>query len=416
MVAGYVSLLYSISDKPLEYWSKQHSQSGRIRKILDSDLLENVIEIQDFEQPHGYGTSILCPSDSSQFLDIKLPILVVVIKNLNLQCRLQVQVADVQNGLHHFQFTNEESERPNSKGVICRVTLKLETGWNKLELNLSSLTQTAFKQQYGATQRLQICGNCRLRRVYFIDKHYKDTDICPKFFHKFLDSYMLKWGIRTVERSTQTSLKRNKSRIRGTNNLKFSKPYSADNLSGGENSHGNREDSAAQKTDDNFLRNLQIKTDILINEFFDRQSNKCPHISELKQNTRLKPYAFPTVIQKPKSFSIGGVSETMVLALKQVGVLRTFTETYICSEDKRKENNAIKTIQDNWKHRYFFPQEESLNNNDLSKQVVKRTMLDRKPKSLLVLSELKCGKEKSLGSLKMDVENTKRNESDTIIK
>lgn len=42
MVAGYVSLLCSISDKPLEYWSKQQSQSGRIRKILDSDLLENV--------------------------------------------------------------------------------------------------------------------------------------------------------------------------------------------------------------------------------------------------------------------------------------------------------------------------------------------------------------------------------------
>lgn len=51
-----------------------------------------VIEIQDFEQPHGYGTSIICPSDSSQFLNIELPVLVVVIKNLNLHCRLQVQV------------------------------------------------------------------------------------------------------------------------------------------------------------------------------------------------------------------------------------------------------------------------------------------------------------------------------------
>lgn len=46
MVDGYVSLLYSISDKPLEYWSKQQTQSGRIRKILDSDLLENVGYVQ----------------------------------------------------------------------------------------------------------------------------------------------------------------------------------------------------------------------------------------------------------------------------------------------------------------------------------------------------------------------------------
>lgn len=322
-------------------------------------------------------------------------------------------MTDTQNGLHHFQFTNEESERPNSKGVICRVTVELESGWNKLELNLSSLTQTAFKQQYGATQRLQICGNCRLRRIYFIDKHYEDTDICPQFFHKFLDSYMLKWGIRTVERSTQTNLKRNKSRARGVSNLKFTKPYSADNLSGGENSQGNRKGSTGQKLTDDFLRNLQIKTDILINEFFDRQSNRCSHVMELKENSRLKPYALPTVTQKHKPFNIGGVSEE---ALKKVGVLRTFTETYICSEDKRKENKAIKAIQDNWKHRYFFPHEESLNNSDLTKQVVKRTMLDRKPKSLLVLSELKSGKEKSLGSLKMTVETTKRNESVTVIK
>ncbi|XP_076760659.1 uncharacterized protein LOC143429102 [Xylocopa sonorina] len=387
MVAGYVSLLYSVSDKPLEYWSKQNSQSGRIRKILDSDLLENVIEIQDFEQPHGYGTSITCPPNSSQSLNVKLPILVVVIKNLNLQCRLQVQVTDIQNCLHNFQFTNAESEKQNSRGVICRVKLKLETGWNKLELNLLSLTETAFRRDYAATRRIQICGNCRLRRIYFIDKHYDDQEICPKLYHQFLDTYMLKWGIRGVERSTQTIVRRNKSKVKVGNNLKVTEHLSVDNLNSGGTTHNSLKNSTEEAAiDENFLSHLQLKTDILINDFFNRQSTKIPRALELKQNTGLKPYAFPFVETKQKSFHVGRVSED---ALKKINVLRTFTETYVCNEEKRKEN-TVKTMQDNWRQRYFLPQEESLNNNDLSDETARRTMLDRKPKSLLLLSDLKA--------------------------
>ncbi|XP_017796083.1 PREDICTED: uncharacterized protein LOC108577443 [Habropoda laboriosa] len=411
MVDGYVSLLYSISDKPLEYWSKQHSQSGRIRKILDSDLLENVIEIQDFEQPHGYGTSVICPPDSSQFLNIELPILVIVIKNLNLQCRIQVQVADTQNCLHHFQFTNAENEKQSSRGVICRVRAKLETGWNKLELNLSNLTQTAFKREYAVTQRLQICGNCRLRRIYFIDKHYEDQEVCPKLYQSFLDSYMLKWGIHKVERSTQTSSKRNKSKVKGGNTLRITRQLSGENLSSGETRNSSPKNVAGQRIiDENFLKNLQLKTDILISDFLDRQNTKLPRTFELKQSTRLKPYAFPTLAPKQRPFNSTFNSED---ALKKIGILRTFTETYICNEEKRKENNVVKSIQENWRHRYFLPKDELSNNTDSLKQTTKRTMLERKPKSLLVLSELKSSSAKPV--TRKNVEMTKRNESDTVI-
>ncbi|XP_076235489.1 uncharacterized protein LOC143179929 [Calliopsis andreniformis] len=383
MVAGYVSLLCSISDKPLEYWSKQQSQSGRIRKILDSDLLENVIEIQDFEQPNGYGTSILSPYDSSQFLNIELPILVVIIKNLNLQCRLQVQVLDTQNCLHHFQFSNSENEKQSSKGVICRVKVKLETGWNKLELNLAHLTQAAFKSQYAVTQRLQVSGNCRLRRIYFIDKHYENEEICPKLYQGFLDSYMQKWGIRGVETATQTSAKRNKSKIKS-----LSKHHSNENFSADETACNTAKDSIGRKIiNDSFLRSLQMKADILINDFFDRQSTPVPHISEFKQQTKLKRYAIPSLSAKQKSFGSTAVSED---ALKKINVLRTFTETYIPTEDKQKEENAMKSIRDSWQQRYFH-QEIPLNECFLPKQNTKRTMLERKPRSLLLLPTIKPG-------------------------
>lgn len=306
--------------------------------------------------------------------------------------------------MHNFQFTNLESEKQNSKAVICRVKVKLETGWNKLELNLASLTQTAFKQEYATAQRIQICGNCRLRRIYFIDKHYDDQEVCPTLYHKFLDSYMLKWGIHTVERGTQTNAKKIKSKSK-SNSLKLSKQFSIEDLSAGETARQNCSkivSTVSKLADEDFLRNLQIKTDILINEFFNRQDTKLLQVSELKDNTAMKPYAFP-IIHSKKPFSYNRISED---ALKRIGVLRTFTETYICNEEKRKENK----IQENWKHRYFFPQEKSLINNDLSKKILSKKILERKPKSLLLLTELKPDN-KQISQVKKIDEQSKRDES-----
>ena len=319
------------------------------------------------------------------------------------------QVADDQNCQHHFQFTNAESEKQNSRNVICRVRIKLDTGWNKLELDLSSLTQTAFKQEYAVTQRIQISGNCRLRRIYFIDRHYEDEEVCPKLYHKFLDSYMLKWGIRTIERSTQTNSRRTKSKIKGYN-FKLSKHFSVDNLVSGETGAKGSNLQKPTERDENFLSNLQIKTNLLIDEFFDRQFLKLPRVSELKQNTTLKPYAFPTISSKQKPLSIG-ISEE---ALKKIGVLQTFTETYVCNEEKHKENSFLKTIQDKWNHRYFSARVEPSVNSDLSEQAAKRTMLERKPKSLLLLSEVKSAKKRNLEQSKKSADVIKRNGSDTV--
>ncbi|XP_076284297.1 uncharacterized protein LOC143210906 [Lasioglossum baleicum] len=412
MVAGYVSLLYSISDKPLEYWRKHQSQSGRIRKILDSDLLENVIEVQDLEQTNDYGTSILCPPDSSQFLNIELPVLVVVIKNLNLHCRLQVQVVDTQNCLHHFQFTNAESERYNSRGVICRVRVKLETGWNKLELNLSQLTQTAFNSIYAATQRLQIYGNCRLRRVYFIDKHYEHQEVCPELYHHFLDTYMLKWGIHGVEKSTQTNTKRTKSRIREGNNQKHSaKLLNSDNASfeGSNDTKGTKR----KLVDQNFLRCLQIKNDILINDFFERQSGKLPRATEFKQHAKLKRYVFPAMDTSPKYYDPNLIADD---TFKKINILKTLTNTFIPNEETQKKEEATKSMQEKWQHRYCLHHEET-KSSDSVKQNLRRTMLDRRPKSTSILSETKdCGANKKIAETMKACYTIKHDDQKIVVK
>lgn len=42
MQAGYLSIFYSVSEKPLEYWDKEKSRTGSIRRVLDRELNEKV--------------------------------------------------------------------------------------------------------------------------------------------------------------------------------------------------------------------------------------------------------------------------------------------------------------------------------------------------------------------------------------
>jgi len=91
-ICGYMSLLYSVADKPLNLWSKHVSYGGKIRRVKD-DLLhgDKVIEITG---PHDntIPTCITIPIKALDVLNVKLPILMLVIKNLNLRFKLEVQV------------------------------------------------------------------------------------------------------------------------------------------------------------------------------------------------------------------------------------------------------------------------------------------------------------------------------------
>ena len=89
---GFISLLYSIGDKPLSLWSKYISPDGKVRRVTDDTLNgDKVIEITG---PHDVPicTNIACPSDSMEVLNIKLPILVLIIKNLDSKLKFEFQV------------------------------------------------------------------------------------------------------------------------------------------------------------------------------------------------------------------------------------------------------------------------------------------------------------------------------------
>ena len=90
---GFVSLLYSVSDNPMSLWSKHVSSNGRIRRVEDDTLNgDRVIEISDSDDCPLSTSYISCPTKPVDCLNIKLPVLVIVLKGLKAKVEIAFQV------------------------------------------------------------------------------------------------------------------------------------------------------------------------------------------------------------------------------------------------------------------------------------------------------------------------------------
>jgi hypothetical protein len=64
--------------KPLQIWDKK-VRNGHIKRITDADIQSSVLEIMG---TNVSTTFIECPSEKKKTLGIKLPFLVMIIKNV----------------------------------------------------------------------------------------------------------------------------------------------------------------------------------------------------------------------------------------------------------------------------------------------------------------------------------------------
>lgn len=80
--SGFLSILFSIGSKPLALWDK-NVRNGHIKRITDQDIQSSVLEIIG---TNVSTTFITCPADPKKTLGIKLPFLVMIIKNVSEFC------------------------------------------------------------------------------------------------------------------------------------------------------------------------------------------------------------------------------------------------------------------------------------------------------------------------------------------
>jgi hypothetical protein len=144
---------------------------------------------------------ITCPADPQKTLGIKLPFLVMIIKNLKKYFTFEVQVLDDKNVRRRFRASNYQvsfcsralAHRPSLtraclpqsttrvKPFICTMPMRLDEGWNQIQFNLSDFTRRAYGTNYIETLRVQIHANCRMRRIYFSDRLYSEDELPPEF-------------------------------------------------------------------------------------------------------------------------------------------------------------------------------------------------------------------------------------------
>ena len=100
--SNFLSVFYSIGAKPLEIWS-QETKNGYIKRLTDTDINSTVLEVVGSNLS---TTFITTPENPKETLGIKLPFLVMVIKNLKKYFSFEVQVLDDQGVKRRFRASN----------------------------------------------------------------------------------------------------------------------------------------------------------------------------------------------------------------------------------------------------------------------------------------------------------------------
>jgi len=104
--SGFLSILYSIGSKPLQIW-EQSTHNGHVKRITDNDIQSSVLEIMS---TNISTTFVSCPQEKIKTLGIKLPFLVMIIKNLKKYFTFEVQVLDDKNVRRRFRLQLPEHD------------------------------------------------------------------------------------------------------------------------------------------------------------------------------------------------------------------------------------------------------------------------------------------------------------------
>lgn len=144
--------------------------NGHIKRITDPCIRSVTLEIIGNNVSTTYISCPVCPYTS---LGIRLPFLVLVVKNLKRYFTFEVEVLDDKNFRRRFRSSNFQS-CTRIRPFNCTMPLRLDDGWNQVQVNLCDFTRRAYGTSYVETTRVQVHANCRLRRVrYPLLKHLK---------------------------------------------------------------------------------------------------------------------------------------------------------------------------------------------------------------------------------------------------
>nr|CAI5844838.1 unnamed protein product [Callosobruchus analis] len=185
--SGFISIFYSVGSNPLALWDKQKVKNGHIRRVIDDEVKSLVLEVSGTNVATTY---ITCPIKPRASLGIKLPFLVMVIKNMKKYFTFEIQILDDKDMHRRFRVSNFQSTTKVSP-FCTTMPIGLSAGWNQVQFNLADFTKRAYGSTYMETMRVQLHANVRIRRIYFTDQLYSEDEM-PNEFKLFAPGGMKK--------------------------------------------------------------------------------------------------------------------------------------------------------------------------------------------------------------------------------
>ncbi|PSN32520.1 Cilia- and flagella-associated protein 20, partial [Blattella germanica] len=152
-------------------------RNGHIKRVADDEVKSLVLEISGTNVATTY---IFCPDEGKGILGIRLPFLVMIIKNMKKYFSFEVTVMDDKDMRRRFRVSNYQSST-RVRPFQCSMPIGLNSGWNQIQFNLADFTRRAYGSNYLETTRLQIHANCRIRRIYFSDRLYSEDELPADF-------------------------------------------------------------------------------------------------------------------------------------------------------------------------------------------------------------------------------------------
>ncbi|KRZ97911.1 ADP-ribosylation factor 1-like 2, partial [Trichinella sp. T8] len=166
-----------------------------------------VLEVNHCNSGESRSTYIVCPADANVNLGIKLPFLVLLVKNLGKDFSLEVETIDASKAVRRFRWSTFQ-EKPRQAIIICTMPMRLSTGWNFLQINLDDISRKLYSQPYRETRRIMIHPNCRIRRVFFADRIYAEDDL-PREFRLISKRFPLSVNSKSVQSADQSETEPN---------------------------------------------------------------------------------------------------------------------------------------------------------------------------------------------------------------
>ncbi|XP_045471337.1 cilia- and flagella-associated protein 20-like isoform X2 [Harmonia axyridis] len=188
--SGFISIFYSVGSAPLSIWNKE-VKNGHIRRVVDEEVKSLVLEIAGTNVATTY---ITCPQKPRVSLAIKLPFLVMIIKNMKKYFTFEIQILDDKDIRRRFRVSNFQSTT-KVRPFCTTMPIGLSDGWNQVQFNLADFTKRAYGSTYLETVRVQVHANVRIRRIYFSDTLYSEDEM-PNEFRLFLPTAATKTKAR----------------------------------------------------------------------------------------------------------------------------------------------------------------------------------------------------------------------------